>query len=70
MNTEMKIFAMDDYEYWIGPDAESCKAAFIKEYGAEGNEDIDPTEIPGHALNIDMSEEVDALLAAAKEPKT
>lgn len=55
----MKLFAMDDYEYWIGPDAESCKAAYIKEYGAENNEDIDPTEVNAAALNIDMSEEGD-----------
>jgi hypothetical protein len=58
-NKPMRLFLMDDYEYWIGPDADACKAAYIKERGPELSDDLDPTEVNAAAVLVDLSEEGD-----------
>lgn len=46
MRHEMKVFAINDCEWWAGPDIESVKAGFIAAgYGDESSFD-DPHEVP------------------------
>jgi hypothetical protein len=59
----VKIFQLNDYEFWIGPDLESCIAAAMKEWGVTREDAIDdPAEIAGDALdkytvNLDENED-------------
>lgn len=62
----MKLFQMDDYETWIGPDLETTKAAYLKYYGGpdglfSDEEDIeDAGEIRDAELdrhNVDVRDE-------------
>lgn len=61
----MKLFSMDDYETWIGPDLETTKAAYLKEYGdtefnREAIEDANEyTEQNLDAIKVDTSEDAD-----------
>lgn len=34
-----KIFKLNDYDYWCGPDLESVKKAYMKEFGFKNEDD-------------------------------
>lgn len=58
----MKIFKMDDYEYWAAEDLDAAKQAFIAEYGTDAESVEDACELSAaeyEAINVDQSEHGD-----------
>ena len=66
----MKLFTMNDYETWIGPDLETTKAAYIKFYGGPDgifcDEDdiadagqIHDSELDKHTVDVRDEDEIE-----------
>ncbi|PPU07768.1 hypothetical protein [Xanthomonas arboricola] len=68
--TQMKIFQIDDMEWWIGQDAETVRAAVQDEQGRTEEDLEDFEEVSDESLDVLMFQDTDEDELPTSAPRT